>query len=149
MFILNDKPLGLDNAFVHNEISYPANWLRLASPEERAAIGVTEVDDPAVYDDRFYWGPQNPKDLSNLISQWSSEISSTVWKLLNPTDFMDSRKANDPRYEAPAEWLAWRESIRNTAKTAKAALANCTTVEELIPLVNPQWPTDPSQQGGV
>lgn len=65
MFQLDNKPLGLDIAFTHNEISYPSNWLRLASPEERAAIGITEVADAASYDDRFYWGVNSPKQLED------------------------------------------------------------------------------------
>jgi hypothetical protein len=55
MFLLNDQPLAVDTAFTHNEISYPANWLRLASAEEKSAIGITEVPDPVRADDRFYW----------------------------------------------------------------------------------------------
>jgi hypothetical protein len=55
MFLLNNQPLAVDSAFTHNEISYPANWLRLASAEEKAAIGITEVPDPVRADDRFYW----------------------------------------------------------------------------------------------
>lgn len=65
MFMLNGSPLALDTAFTAGGIQYPANWLRLASPEERAAIGITEVADPASYDDRFYWGPGNPKQLND------------------------------------------------------------------------------------
>jgi hypothetical protein len=65
MFLLDNKPLGLDVPFEHNEISYPANWVRLASPEERAAIGITEAADPVPYDDRFYWGPGVPKLLED------------------------------------------------------------------------------------
>jgi hypothetical protein len=65
MFILNNKPLALDVPFEHNEIQYPANWLRLASPEERAAIGITEVADAASYDDKFYWAPGVPKLLED------------------------------------------------------------------------------------
>jgi hypothetical protein len=65
MFQLDNKPLALDVPFVHNEISYPANWLRLASSAERAAIGITEVADPERYDDRFYWGVDNPKLLND------------------------------------------------------------------------------------
>lgn len=65
MFLLNDKPLGLDVAFTHDGIQYPANWLRLASPAERASIGITEASDPVAYDDRFYWGPGNPKLLDD------------------------------------------------------------------------------------
>lgn len=64
-FSLNGQPLALDIAFTHGNIQYPANWLRLASPEERAAIGITEVADPEPYDQRFYWGPGNPKLLND------------------------------------------------------------------------------------
>ncbi len=65
MFMLDNKPLGLDVPFTHADIQYPANWLRLASPEERAAIGITEVADPERYDDRFYWAPGVPKLLED------------------------------------------------------------------------------------
>ena len=65
MFMLDDKPLALDTAFTHAEIQYPNNWLRLASPEERAAIGITEVLGPDWYDGRYYWGPGLPKLLDD------------------------------------------------------------------------------------
>lgn len=66
MFKLNGKPLALDTPFECNEISYPANWLRLASPEERAAIGITEVpDEDTSFDSRFYWNKGNPKALED------------------------------------------------------------------------------------
>jgi hypothetical protein len=55
MFLLNGNPLAVDTAFTHSEISYPANWLRLSSAEEKLAIGITEVPDPVRADDRFYW----------------------------------------------------------------------------------------------
>lgn len=67
MFLLNDKPLALDRPFSHNGINYPANWLRLATSQQKAAIGITEVaDEPETpYDQRFYWGPNNPKLLND------------------------------------------------------------------------------------
>jgi hypothetical protein len=67
MFLLNDQPLAVDTAFTHNEISYPANWLRLSSAEEKSAIGITEVPDPVRADDRFYWDGNiaNPKALED------------------------------------------------------------------------------------
>jgi len=47
MFLLNGKPLALDVPFeTPNGTQYPANWLRLASPEDRKDIGFTEVPDP-------------------------------------------------------------------------------------------------------
>jgi hypothetical protein len=65
MFLLDNKPLGLDVAFTHAGIQYPANWIRLASPAERAAIGITEVADPVPHDDRFFWAPGVPKLLED------------------------------------------------------------------------------------
>lgn len=67
MFLLNETPLSPDTAFTAGGISYPANWLRLASPDERAAIGITEVADPVRADDRFYWNGDitNPKLLED------------------------------------------------------------------------------------
>lgn len=67
MFLLNDKPLALDVPFsTEDGTQYPANWLRLASAEERTAVGITEVPDPEVYDDRFYWAPGVPKQLEDV-----------------------------------------------------------------------------------
>jgi len=55
MFLLNNQPLAVDTPFTANEIQYPANWLRLTTAKEKAAIGITEVPDPVRADDRFYW----------------------------------------------------------------------------------------------
>jgi hypothetical protein len=65
MFQLNGNPISLDTAFTLDGTSYPANWIRLASPAERTALGITEVADPATWDDRFYWGVGNPKLLND------------------------------------------------------------------------------------
>ena len=54
-FLLNGKPLAVDVPFTYGDIHYPANWLRLSTAEEKTAIGITEVEDPKVYDTRFYW----------------------------------------------------------------------------------------------
>ena len=37
-FKLDGKPLAVDVAFSHNDINYPANWLRLASKTEKEAM---------------------------------------------------------------------------------------------------------------
>lgn len=81
MFILDNRILQLDVAFEANGQGYPANWLRLATPEERAAIGILDVNEQPRPDDRFYWvsGPNLdgtytaiPKDLDGLKTQWSA-----------------------------------------------------------------------------
>lgn len=69
MFLLNGQPLAVDTPFTANDIQYPANWLRLASAEEKSAIGITEVADAVRADDRFYWnGDVNlPKALEDRL----------------------------------------------------------------------------------
>ena len=63
-FQLNSKPLATDVAFKTSDgTQYPANWLRLASADEKKKIGITEVADEATYDERFYWGVGNAKEL--------------------------------------------------------------------------------------
>lgn len=69
MFLLNGKPLAVDTPFTANDIQYPANWLRLSTAEEKAAIGITEVPDPVRADDRLYWNGDinNPKALEDKL----------------------------------------------------------------------------------
>jgi hypothetical protein len=64
-FKLNGNPLAVDVAFSHNDINYPANWLRLSTAEEKTAIGITEVADAPTYDSRFYWGDGTAKTLTD------------------------------------------------------------------------------------
>lgn len=144
MFMLNGKPLPIDTPFENDGIIYPANWLRLTTLAEKEAIGITEVADPEGYDDRFFWGPNNPKDLTQLKATWTAWANDTAWLLLQKTDYMDSRKANDPSYTAPADWLTWRAAVRAAAKTAVTAIAAATDVASLQAAIAVQWPLDPN-----
>ena len=65
-FKLDGKTLPVDVPFTSAGISYPANWLRLTTLDEKKAIGITEVADEPTYDQRFYWGIDRPKDLTQL-----------------------------------------------------------------------------------
>lgn len=156
MFILDNKPLALDIAFTHADIQYPANWLRLASPEERSAIGITEVADPTSYDDRFYWGVDNPKQLEDetftsedqqttwtlkgLKSQWTAQIKDTAGKLLAATDWMVIRKA-ERDVAIPADTVAYRAAVVAECARLETAIAGCSDVPALIAVLNEQnWP---------
>jgi hypothetical protein len=116
MFVLNGRPLPLDTPFEANGTLYPANWLRLASPAERAAIGITEVPDAPGYDQRFYWGWTSsgtliPKDHSGLVTLWSATTRSTANSLLSPTDWEIIREADNGTPVASG-LKAWRQEIR-------------------------------------
>ncbi len=156
MFKLNNKPLALDTAFTHNEIQYPANWLRLASSDERSAIGITEEADAPSYDDQFYWGVDNPKQLNDEIitpegetepvttkglkSNWSAQIKDTTNKLLAATDWMVIRKA-ERDVAIPADTVAYRSAVLVECDRLLAAIAGAADVEALATVVGAQnWP---------
>lgn len=46
-FFIDDKQIYLDRPFKgKNGVQYPSNWLRLATPKERYAIGIVEKEEP-------------------------------------------------------------------------------------------------------
>ena len=147
MFMLNDTPIALDTAFTVGEgdeaIQYPANWLRLASPEERAAIGITEVADPEVYDDRFYWGPGNPKDFAMVKDMLHGQLTATAYSLLQPTDYKLVRKVETGE-DVDEGTMTKRTAIRAAFADNLALIEACTTTEELAELVF-TWPSNEPQ----
>jgi hypothetical protein len=66
-FKLGTKTIQLDTPFTHDDIQYPANWIRLASEEDKEAIGLVWEADPVRADDRYYWNGDinNPKALED------------------------------------------------------------------------------------
>ncbi|NDG01183.1 MAG: hypothetical protein EB123_07080 [Synechococcaceae bacterium WBB_32_011] len=104
--------------------------MRLASPEERAAIGITEEPDPAPYDQRFYWGPELPKDHGQLVEQWIAQTRTTANTLLAPTDWQVIREADNGKVMS-ADIKTERQRIRDTAGVKIAAINATTTTAEL------------------
>ena len=177
MFLLNDKPISPDTAFTHEGIQYPNNWLRLASPEERAAIGITEVaDEDTFFDNRYYWSKGNAKALEDreesdeqgnplyvkvldksdpenpvmvdtaerlvtkgLKSNMIAQVKHTAGTLLAQTDWMVIRKA-ERDVAIPPKVAQQRQHVVGEADRLEKAIAQTTTVEQLIAVIsNQQW----------
>ena len=132
MFLLNGVTLPTDAGFIDpaTGIQYPANFLRLSSPEDRAAIGITEAPGPAWYDQRFYWSPELPKDHQQLVEQWVAQTRTTANTLLAPTDWQVIRESDNGK-PMDAATKAERQRIRDAAGTKVAAINATTTTEEL------------------
>ena len=152
MFVLpSGQPISPDVPFTLNGISYPANFLRLATHEERAAIGITEVPDPPNWDQRFYWGYDDkgkliPKDHAQLVEQWTNQTRATANSLLAPTDWIIIREADNGKPADPA-LKQWREDIRLATGQKNAAIAATVDTDELAAYITgadyPVWPRDP------
>ena len=145
MFLLDGKSLSPDVAFTHAGIQYPANWLRLSSPQERKAIGITEVPDPEPYDQRFYWGPDLPKDHGQLVEQWTQQTRQTANTLLQPTDWVIIREADNGKPADPAI-KQWRQDIRVATGVKVTAITQTADTAELAAYITgadyPVWPSD-------
>ena len=134
MLKLNNKPLSYDRAFTHDGVQYPANWLRLSSLEERNALGITEVADAPSWDQRFYWGVDNPKDLDGLKTQWSDTQTAIAASLLAPSDWRVI-KAKETGTNIPSAWKKYRAAIRtacNTRQTEINAVSDVPALKELF-----------------
>jgi len=138
MFLLNGQPLQLDTPFEVNGTSYPANWLRLTSIEEKNAIGITEVaDTTTTYDDRFYWGVDNPMDLDVLKTRWSAQVKDTANKLLAQTDWMVIRKV-ERSVDIPADTVTYRAAVLAECTRLISAITACQDVPTLATTVTTQ-----------
>lgn len=78
---LNGNSLPLDVAFRTSDgTQYPSNWLRLSSAEEKKAIGITEVDDPKIYDYRFYNSDGSEKSLVDVNATYTEDDPDGTYK---------------------------------------------------------------------
>ena len=151
MLILNEKPLSYDRAFTHAGIQYPANWLRLSSLEERNALGITEVANDPTYDQRFYWGVDNPKQLNDqpavdedgndlgytqtgLKTQWSATQGEIAASLLAPSDWRVI-KAKETGTNIPSAWKTYRAAVRTACNTRQTEIGNAADVPALKELL--------------
>ena len=160
MLTLDGKTLQYDRAFTHDGIQYPANWLRLTTLEEKQAIGIVETSDTpaAVYDQRFYWGVDTPKQLEDVTDDDGNTTTGlkTLWKqkqndiaasLLAPSDWRVVKASEVADYTVESEWTTYRADVRTACNTRQTEIDACTDVAALKELIdNPTttWPSEPS-----
>ena len=149
MYYLNGEPLRLDKAFTDTDGNqYPANWLRSSTQEQRDALGITWVapDPAAYYDQRFYWGVGNPKQLDDgtdengnfttgLKSLWVSQQKQAAGTLLAPTDWYVIRMTEDPECMCPPAVVQYRSDVRTVSGQREDQILACVDVEELEALI--------------
>ena len=115
MFKHNDTVIPLDTPFTINGTSYPANWLRLTSLAEKQAVGITEVADvTTTYDDRFYWGVDNPK-LLNDREESDTDGNPMYVKVLGTVDGKPAMVDSTERLVTKGLKSNWTAQVKDTA----------------------------------
>ena len=155
-FKLNGNPLVVDVAFSHNDIQYPANWLRLSTAEEKTAIGITEVADAPTYDSRFYKGDGTAKKLSDtnevdkngdpvldengdqvvtlgVKSVLKAQEKETAGSLLSKYDWYVVRKA-EKGTSIPSAISTFRDGVRTACDTREKEIDACSDTAALVTL---------------
>ena len=132
MFLIDDKQINVGMAFTHNDLSFPANWAQLFTAEDKAQYNITEVPDPEPFNERFYWGPNNPKDLSEIKAMLIRQIKEWTGNSLSATSWMIER-FNDPSSgkPVPQNVLDYRATIRTMSNDYEAQINAATSVDEL------------------
>jgi len=155
-FKLDGKPLAVDVAFSHNNINYPANWLRLSTADEKTALGITEVADDPVYDSRFYWGDGTAKTLTDtnevdengdpvldadgnqlvtlgVKSVLKAQEKATAGSLLARYDWYVVRKA-EKSTAIPTAITTYRDGVRTACDTREKEIDACANTAALVSL---------------
>jgi len=148
-FLLDGKTIQQGVAFTDADGNqYPANWLNLSSAEEKEAIGITEIADPEIFDNRFYWDAGLPKALDDkeeedesvtkgLKTNFVAQIKDTTNKLLASTDWYVIRKA-ERNIDIPTDIADKRNAIITESNRLETEINKVKDVEALIEVLNTQ-----------
>ena len=152
--LANGTKLPLDVAWTDPDgIQRPANWLRLSTERDRELLGITWVADTSNnYDQRFYWGVDNPKQLDDVTDDdgvttaglktlWKTEQNEIAATLLAPSDWrvIKELEVNSSFSAAktafPTEWQTYRAAVRTACNTRQSEIDACSDVAALKELL--------------
>ena len=125
-------------------ITHPTSWGRWSDADKTAA-GLVWANDPAPFDNRFWWDADTPKALDDvnevdedgnaildeggeqvvtlgLKSQWKNTIKRQAGGLLEPTDWMVIKASEVSGYSAPSATLTYRAAVRTASNTIESAI---------------------------
>ena len=152
MFTVSGQTIKYDRAWTHPDtgVQYPANWLRLASPAEREAVGLVEVTVPVepYYDQRFYWGVDNPKDHEQLKEYWVGKTKEIAASLLSQFDWYVVRNAETGK-AIPQEVLDYRAAVRTQSDNREVMINGTADTDALAAVITSDfgdmfpWPQNP------
>ncbi len=141
------KTIQAHTEFELNGKHYNSKWTARMNAEEKAALGISDIVYGPRPDERFYWVTSNglqlvdgvptetysstPKDLAALQTQYVAQFKAQANNLLAATDWMVIRKV-ERNVDIPADVQDYRVGVLVKCAEKEAAIAACTTVEQLM-----------------
>ena len=158
-------------------VKHPTQWATAWSSEEKTAHGLVWEDDPAPFDNRFYWGrdaegaliPKNIEDVNEvdedgnplldedgvqivtlgLKSNAKALVKTQAGGLLAPTDWMVIKAAEVADYSVPADITTYRAAVRTASNTIEAAIDACTDLASFMALYDVPVDADGNPTGNA
>src|SRR6056300_382176 len=137
-------------------IKHPTTWMRWSNAEKTAA-GLIWEDDPALFDNRFYWAADLPKTLDDvnevdedgnalldidgnqiitrgLKYNAKQQTKVTAAALLADTDWQVVKATEVADYTVPAAITTYRAAVRTASNTIETAIDNAADLDAFIAL---------------
>ena len=115
-----------------NGTQHPANWGRW-SAEEKQERGLVWQDDPAPYDNRFYWSAGVPRDVEVLKTDAVKTCKQQAAGLLQDSDWYIVRNS-ETGDAIPQDVLDYRQAVRAASNVIETSIEACTTHDEFMAL---------------
>jgi len=128
--------LVLDKAFSLNNISFPANWLRLSTPADKEAQGISWVtpEEPPVV--------RAPLDREK--ANGIARAKDTAGKMLAQSDWMVVASVERDRVVAD-DWAEYRAAVIAEADRLEGQYSTAESYEAIDAIVQ-NWPINPDEQ---
>jgi hypothetical protein len=157
MYKYSGKVIRVGRSWTNNDgITHPRNWANW-SDADKAAAGLVWEDDPAPFDNRFYWSADVPKALDDvnevdengdplldedgvqvvtkgLKSNAIELVKTQAGGLLAPTDWMVIKASEVGDYSVPTSVLEFRAAVRLASNQIEAAITACTDLASFMAL---------------
>jgi len=133
MWLYNGKALREGRGWTDSDgTQHPANWSRW-STEEKQEKGLVWQDDPAPYDNRFYWSAGVPKDVEVLKADAIKTCKQQAAGLLQDSDWYIVRNS-ETGDAIPQDMLDYRQAVRAASNVIETSIEACTTHDEFMAL---------------
>tara|TARA_R110002020_G_scaffold367993_1_gene579889 strand:- start:991 stop:1656 length:666 start_codon:yes stop_codon:yes gene_type:complete len=159
-YYIGSRAIALDVPFTDTDgVQRPANWLRNSSARDRELLGIVwQQPTDSGYDQRFFWGVGNPKQLNDqpavdadgndlgytqtgLKTQWKSTqeqiaqslLSLSDWRVVKELEVNSSFAAAKTAF--PTTWQTYRAAVRTSCNTRQTEINACSTVDALKELL--------------
>ena len=121
-YMLDGRQLRVGRSFKTSDgATWTNQWATVLSDEEKTAAGITWEDDPAPFDNNFYFSAGNPRDVATLKTTFIKQQKQIAAAALSNTDWYVTRKS-EADTAIPSDVLTYRAAVRTVCGTRESEI---------------------------